>query len=196
MRILWMSLTLSHIFFAIALWMVRFGPSATVSEADIGPIFPSVFIGIAFLSAILSFLLPRLTLKKAAERLKIHHRPTEAQIKLLLPAAQTSLILGLALCETISLLGFILGYQGAAIHQFAPFFAMGLLLVLPRFPSENWLLKQLSQTESLLLTEAPPTAPSKKHACSPPPSLYRHSLCPHHTLPRDTCLRKKRCGSQ
>jgi hypothetical protein len=137
MQILWGALTVSHLLLAGTLWFVRFGPSAQpLADAP-----PPMFVPL--------FFLPRFQLQQAAKKHKIGRDPSEEQILRLMPTAQTGLILGLALCEAISLLGFILGFLGAPPMHFAPFFAAGLLLALPRFPGETWLRSQLPDTQTL-----------------------------------------------
>lgn len=94
-------------------------------------------------------LLPRFLLQQALRKHNILGTPTTDQLRNLLPAAQISLIVGMALCEAISLLGFILGFLGAPPLHVAPFFAAGLLLALIRFPSEAWLRAQLPDVRTL-----------------------------------------------
>jgi hypothetical protein len=149
MQILWGALTVSHLLLAGTLWFVRFGPSAQPLADAPPPMFVPLFAMIAFVEGGVSFFLPRFQLQQAAKKHKIGRDPSEEQILRLMPTAQTGLILGLALCEAISLLGFILGFLGAPPMHFAPFFAAGLLLALPRFPGETWLRSQLPDTQTL-----------------------------------------------
>lgn len=149
MQILWGALCASHLILAGVLWFVRFGPDATPPEGTPPPLFAPLFAALATGEAAASFLLPRLALQQALRRLKIQGSPTEEQLFRLLPSAQTSLILGMALCESISILGLVLGFLGAPPLHFAPFFAAGLLLALPRFPSEAWLRAQLPDVRTL-----------------------------------------------
>lgn len=149
MKILWGALCFSHVILGGVLWFVRFGPSAAPFEGHPPPMFAPLFAVVAFAEAAVSFVLPKLQFKAAAEKLKLKGRPTEEQIFRLLPTAQTGMILGLALCESITLLGFVLGFLGAPPLHFLPFFAAGLLLALPRFPTENWLLAQLPNADTL-----------------------------------------------
>jgi hypothetical protein len=47
---------------------------------------------------------------------------------------QTPFIIGMALSESICLFGFMLGFMGAPPYAYAPFFALGLGLMVWRFP--------------------------------------------------------------
>lgn len=47
---------------------------------------------------------------------------------------QQPLLIGLALAESINLFGFMLGFMGAHPYAYAPFFALGLGLMMSKFP--------------------------------------------------------------
>jgi hypothetical protein len=149
MQILWGALCASHLILAGVLWFVRFGPDATPPEGTPPPLFLPLFGALAFGEGVASFLLPRFLFQQTLQKQNIRGAPSEEQLRRLLPAAQTTLILGMALCESISILGLVLGFLGAPPLHFAPFFAAGLLLALPRFPSEAWLRAQLSDVRTL-----------------------------------------------
>jgi len=143
MQTLWGALVASHFLLGLALWFVRFGPSARPLKHAPPELFAPMFAGVAGVQAILSFVMPRYTMGIAVKNLKLTGRPTDEQLVKLLPAAQTGMILGLALCESITLLGFVLGFLGVQLEHFAPFFVVGLLLALTKFPGPDALRAQV-----------------------------------------------------
>jgi hypothetical protein len=109
---------------------------------------PVMFYAIACMAvavAAVSFLLPRISYRKAASRLReeLRGQPEDEQLRALLPAFQTAFILGMALSESVTLFGYVLGNLGFAPSTCAPFFAAGTLFCLVRYPSDQAILAGL-----------------------------------------------------
>lgn len=151
MRTLWFALTVSHLLLAFVLWFVRFGPSGEPAAGGPVDLFVMVFGPLAVMQGGLSLFMPRWQLRQAAKRAGVAGgRLSGEQLWRLRPAAQTALILGMALSESVTLLGFVLGFLGARPVQFVPFFAAGFLLAAHRFPGEGWLRGQIGASDDVL----------------------------------------------
>lgn len=151
MQTLWASLSSSHFFLALALWFVRFGPSAVPPKHSPQPIFLPLFGFVALVQVALSFIMPAYLMRARLRGLKqgSDDWSSDGLLVRLLPGLQSVLILGLALCHSVTLLGFVLGFLGAPVEHFAPFFVVGALLSLSRFPSEQWLRSQIPSRGAL-----------------------------------------------
>jgi hypothetical protein len=139
MRVLWGALLVSQFLFlgtlAYLKTVMRTPPHSMLSVLTIG----LGVLGIGL--AIASHLLPKMPFRRLDETRPRPGDPTENEVALrMLPKAQTGLILGSALCESISLYGFALGFLGAEWTVVAPFFVAGVVLQLSRFPSVAFIL--------------------------------------------------------
>lgn len=139
MRILWGALLFSQFLFIAILAYLK-----TVLRMPPNPLLPVLTIGLGVLGIVVgvaSHIVPRLPFRRIEATRPRPGDPNENDIALrMLPKAQSSLILGSALCESISLYGFMLGYLGAEWSIIAPFFAAGIVLQLSRFPSVAFIL--------------------------------------------------------
>jgi hypothetical protein len=67
----------------------------------------------------------------------------DATIRSLLPAFQVRTILGCALCEAITLLGFVQKFLGFGWEVAAPFFVLGIGLTVIQLPTESKLVSAI-----------------------------------------------------
>lgn len=147
-RILWGALTVSQVTFIGVLFAVRQPPRLPPQ-----PVMLYAISAVAAIVAVVSFVLPARTVQAglAARGLKGLARPrenetlTEEQQRKIFGLYQTALILSLALSESISLFGFVLGFLGFEPVAFGPFFAVGLLLSLSRFPTAAHMASMLPE---------------------------------------------------
>jgi hypothetical protein len=168
--ILWGALLASQFIYLGLLLAPEIFP-ARVEPAD--PSLAIIFIAIALTMASASFVLPRLLLRAALhhaevalEEVPVHDAPAdfrqqsatvrrfadpEVARAVALRAGLTPLIIGLALSESISLLGLVLGILGHPALIWAPFFACGMTLTAVRFPMENGLFRALSRAKGVSL---------------------------------------------
>lgn len=150
MQILWAALCSSHFFLALALWFVRFGPAAQPVTHGPPPMFLPMFGFVALVQVALSFFMPAFLMRARLRGLKQSSDGwSDDMLVRLLPGLQVTLTLGLALCQSVTMLGFVLGFLGAPVEHFAPFFVVGALLSLGRFPSEKWLRSQIPSRGAL-----------------------------------------------
>lgn len=146
MQILWAALLTSHMILAVVLWFIRYRPGAAPPHAPPQPLMAPVLGVVALVVAVLSIVIPRTVMQGQIKKLKLTRHSSDEQLAGLMPVAQTTMILGMALCESISIDGLMLGMLGFPIEYTIPFFAVGLLLAAPRYPSANWLRSQVSGT--------------------------------------------------
>lgn len=162
-RILWFALLMASLFYpAILLFLLQKGSlPARPSEPSMVPIFYVV----ALLTATMSFVVPRLGLAQAlaafASRIGSESssggqapwpgyrapvtservlRLTDDDRRQLVNQLRPRLIIALALSESVSLLGFMLGFLGHPPALWAPLSAAGALLIAVRFPTARWAL--------------------------------------------------------
>ncbi len=158
-RILWVALLTSNFLYIGVLFYLRAnrsGQSLPAIDPMMAPAFAAVAVGIAAAS----LLLPRRLYASSAGSSPIETRdgvkedpmgalqgfrrpaPSErifadadAARSAALVRNMSPFIVGMALAESVSLLGFVLGFLGAAETIFLPFFAVGIALQATRFPS-------------------------------------------------------------
>lgn len=157
-RILWVALLTSNFLYIGVLLYLRAnrgGQSLPAIDPMMAPAFAAVAVGIA----VASLLLPRRLYASAASApieirdgvkedpmgaLQGFRRPApserifadaDAARSAALVRHMSPFIVGMALAESISLLGFVLGFLGAAETIFLPFFAVGIALQATRCPS-------------------------------------------------------------
>lgn len=158
-RILWAALLTSNVLYVGLLFYLRAnrgGQSLPAIDPMMAPAFAAVALGISAASV----LLPRRLYASATAAAPIEvrdgvkedpmgslqgfRRPapservfadTDAARRAALVHNMTPLIVGMALAESVSLLGFVLGFLGAGEAIFLPFFAVGIGLQVPRFPT-------------------------------------------------------------
>lgn len=68
---------------------------------------------------------------------------------------QTPFLLGMALAESISLFGFMLGFMHASAMVYAPFFAVGAALMLSKFPTAARIREAVERVKGASLTVRP-----------------------------------------
>jgi hypothetical protein len=151
MRILWMGMFFSSLMF---LFLIS---SHVIHDEDarMPPHLPEMLGAIALGVAIISIVLPARgfdaalramdvkfenevgepvgSFRESAPTTKIIAKPHETVIAAF-ARYQTPFIIGIALAESINLFGFMLGFMGAHPYAYAPFFALGLGLMVWKFP--------------------------------------------------------------
>jgi hypothetical protein len=148
--LLWIALVASQFVMLIPLFLVP--PPAEPSE----PMLPMMFGALAMAIGVAALVVPKAVLRKAvlAQRIPLTEVPDpnpnvlpgfnktikvaadpEAATRSLLPAYQARTILGCALCEAITLLGFVLKFLGFGWEVAIPFFALGIGFCLLQMPS-------------------------------------------------------------
>ncbi len=150
LRVLWAAILSSMLM--IAAMALVLPPSELMPES----LHLFVFAGVALGSAVMSFVVPeqvfrstlsKLELKEApdpqapsgfgeASRIKVFADPARAR-RVVSGAYKTALILGLALSESIGILGLVLNRLGHPFAHSALFFAASVLLVALRFPAQG-----------------------------------------------------------
>lgn len=158
-RILWIALLTSNALYLGVLFYLRAargGPPLAPIDPALAPAFAAVALGVSAASV----LLPRRIYATVAASAPVETRedvkddplgamqgfrrpaPSErvfadadAARRLALQRNATPFILGMALAESVSLLGFVLGFLGAGEATFLPFFAVGIALQASRFPT-------------------------------------------------------------
>jgi hypothetical protein len=149
MQTLWFSLFMSQFILMGVLWYLRFGPGAGHIAHGPPPLFAPMFGAVSLGIIGISIFLPKQTMAAKLKSLKIEGRVTDEHVIESLPAIQTALILGMALSESVSLFGFVLGFLGGPIQHVAPFFVVGILSAGMRYPSSSWARKQLGASDLL-----------------------------------------------
>jgi hypothetical protein len=163
-RILWFALLVAC-FMYVGLAFGGFFPRPVVAPE---PIMPIAFAGVAAMLSAASFLMPRMVYAGAARAADLatqeevapdgySQKYREAMPKSVVfadPNAarnkayalfMTPFILSLALSEAIALFGLVLSVLGFEKTVCAPFFAVGAVLILIRFPSEPSILAALER---------------------------------------------------
>ncbi|TAK29432.1 MAG: hypothetical protein EPO40_10495 [Myxococcaceae bacterium] len=158
-RILWLALLTSNFLYVGVLFYLRAnrgGQSLPAIDPTLAPAFAVVALGVSAAS----LLLPRRLYASFAASAPIEIRdgvkedpmgalqgfrrpaPSErlfadadAARRAALLRNQSPFIVGMALAESVSLLGFVLGFLGAGEAIFLPFFAVGIALQATRFPT-------------------------------------------------------------
>lgn len=131
------------------------------------PILPMVLGVVALSVAVVSFVLPGITLKTAVRNLGLATRPApnfgdqpagtlvfedpaEARRRAA-PALQTAMILRLALRESIALFGLVVGMLGYGLVAASPFFVASWILFAIAFPSQASLDRELENASGAKL---------------------------------------------
>jgi hypothetical protein len=149
-RILWMGL-----FFSSLLLLFMISSHMIHGEENMPPHMPELLGALALGIAIFSVVFPARnfdmalrgmdvklenevgepigSFRESAPTVKLIAKPNETVIAAF-ARYQTPFILGMALAESINLFGFILGFMGAHPYAYAPFFALGLGLMVWKFP--------------------------------------------------------------
>jgi hypothetical protein len=70
-----------------------------------------------------------------------------------LRALQSATIVGVAVSESVGLLGFVLGLHGFGVLEVAPFFALSMLLMLLLFPSEGRAIAALERQHGAVMPQ-------------------------------------------
>ena len=159
LRIFWVALLVSNAIYMGVVFFLRAGRAAAETQSDprsMAPAFALVALGLAVASVLLP---PRLyaagvSARPVATRDDVKsdpmgaqqgfRRPAPTERVFAAPAAARGValaaylppfIVGMALAEAVSLLGFVLGFLGAAPWMFLPFFGVGIALQATRFPT-------------------------------------------------------------
>lgn len=152
-RILWAALLGSTVLFFGMLFVV---PDPNQPPPD--PVMLPALAGAAVMSLVMSIVLPMTQLKQAvakasfditeeadtsasdvipfrdAAKRRVFAKPDAAR-RVMLMRWQTPFILGMALSESVSLFGFVLGFLGFPIPVVVPFFVVCWISMLARFPT-------------------------------------------------------------
>lgn len=162
-RILWGALTFTVFIYGFILQATGHG-NINPAREGMDMTFPLAFGVMSLSVAVVSFVLPAKTFRSSAQRLARSLKVTDT-VNVVMPgdergfrtappsskvyengsaalasafaAFQTPFILGLALSESIVINGFLLGFLGYGLRLAAPFFALGLALMLVRFPTKD-----------------------------------------------------------
>ena len=167
-RILWMALFVSCLMFLFML------TSHILHDEDarMPPHLPEMLGAIAFGVAIVSIVLPARgfdmalrsmdvrfenevgepvgSFRESAPVEKLIAKPHDTVIAAF-ARYQTPFILGMALAESICLFGFMLGFMGAHPYTYAPFFAVGLGLMVWKFPRLSTITSALERVKGAKL---------------------------------------------
>lgn len=151
-RTLWFSLFVSTVLF---LAMLEYFRAAGLPHQSVTSTMVIALAAVAVPTAVASLLLPRRILAMAVRRLEIkivdevgepvgsfrESAPVrrvvadpEAAVRGAMAEYQRSLMVGMALAESIALYGFMLGYQGAPRPVFLPFFVLCWALQVTKIP--------------------------------------------------------------
>ena len=149
-RILWMSL-----FFSSLMFLFLISSHVIHVEENMPPHMPEMLGALAVGIAIMSIVLPARGFDTALRAMDVklenevgepvgsfrESAPVEkliakphATVIAAFSRYQTPFIVGMALAEAINLFGFMLGFLGAHPYAYAPFFALGLGLMVWKFP--------------------------------------------------------------
>lgn len=165
-RILWFALLAASLFYpGLLLFLQSNGHRATTPEFVMVP----ALYGAALMSTVMSFVMPRIklaaTFKPFASRVESggggaapwpgYRGKVEGERvvrlsgpdlrALVVGGYQTALILGMALSESVAIMGFMLGFLGFPLVMWAPLSAAGTLLIAIRFPTERAVLGPLEK---------------------------------------------------
>lgn len=163
-RVLWFSLLVASLLYPCILWLVR---SRGLPPPPPPSVLAPALSGAALAAGVMSFVLPRVQLASALApfasrveqqagaapwpgyRSKVEGervlRLADADRRALAKAYQTSLVIALALSESVALLGFVLGFLGFPAAAAAPLSVAGTLLIAARFPTERGVLGPLER---------------------------------------------------
>jgi len=151
MRILWMALLASHLllYFVVAAHMLH--EEAPPMPPHLAELLAAISLGVV----VIAIVLPAKAIDQGLRNLDVEttnevgeavgsFRESAAVTKVVanperavlaaLPRFQTPMIIGLALAESVSLFGFLLGLFGAPAWTWAPFFGVGIALTVIKFP--------------------------------------------------------------
>lgn len=166
-RILWLALVMTN---AIYIGMVS--SHAAISPDAAPPYMAEMFGALAFGIAILSIVMPARGFEAGLRNMKVELVEVPGEVvgsfresapltrviaepeRALADAFvrfQTPFILGMALAESISLFGFMLGFMRAAPIVYMPFFAAGTVLMLSKFPTEQRMVRALERVKNAKL---------------------------------------------
>ena len=171
-RIMWGALSATPIVFAIVLVVAR--PRDLVPEV---PEMPFIFGGVALLVAAVSWILPRHQLDLAIRNLALEQRtevskeetlfrdaaptyqvfvePFSSAFRKIAMAYQTAFILGMAMSEAVVLFGLVIGFLGFDPIWAAPFFAVGWISMLVRFPRTAPVKRRIEALHGATFSDAP-----------------------------------------
>ncbi len=167
MRILWASLASSTAFFLLVL------RTHAPEESEAPPHMAEMLGALALGTAVLAVFFPAQQLSRARRAMpaptreelgeavgsfresapsrRVFENPEQALVDAL-KRAQTTFIIGMALCESIALLGFVLGFMGEPPAKYLPFFAVALLLMATKFPRTSAVARALERAKGASLT--------------------------------------------
>ena len=145
LKTIWVSLGFSHLLLIFVCWSsnkesgFRFTNIIPNFSDEFLGLFAIVFSVMAIIIFIASMLLPAIIVKKIRIPL-VPNAATPAELKI----TQIALIMGMALAESISLLGFVLAFMAHEPAQMLTFVALGLYSHLQKFPSTQLIEKLVS----------------------------------------------------
>jgi hypothetical protein len=137
-RIIWAAIGFSQMIFAGLLFAGIFQRPAEPPQ----PILLTAIAAVAMVNAVLSLVLPRFLLGQAIRAMRERepalgdHGPDVVRRRAF-QVSMTPTILGLALAESVSIFGLVIGVLGFGTWQAAPFFAAGIALTAIQFPMEG-----------------------------------------------------------
>lgn len=151
MRILWASLASSTAFFLVVLRM------HAPEESEAPPHMAEIFGALALGTAVLAVFFPAQQLSRALRvmpaptRGRVFENPEQALIDAF-KRAQSTFIIGMALCESIALLGLVLGLMGEPKSAYVPFFVFAVALMATKFPRTSAIARALERAKGASLT--------------------------------------------
>jgi hypothetical protein len=152
MRIIWIALMVSVVLYDVMLVQLR---KQHDPSGDVPPHLPEMLALLAVVIAIVSFVLPRRLFTVALKRVdvKVAEEPgevvgsfresapvrravsnPEVAVLAALAGFQSPFLVGMALCESIALFGFLLGFLGESMKVALGFFLVSLALMAVRYP--------------------------------------------------------------
>jgi F0F1-type ATP synthase membrane subunit c/vacuolar-type H+-ATPase subunit K len=129
-RILWAALFASTLIYLVVLEVVELQADGSWEML----VYPLAFIAVTTAGA--SLMAPRMMLRRTASDTSTR-TPDGGYL--------TSLIVGLALAESVAIFGLVLGFLGAPAIVVVPFFAVAWVLMIIRFPTRERVDRQTTE---------------------------------------------------
>lgn len=176
-RILWGALLASNLAYVVILQVLRSGSSMPPPTPIVTLLPMLALLGVVNLA--MSFALPRVFYARAASAYRPAVREDvaadplgargfrtaaaservfaepEAARQQALAVFMTPFILGMALAESVSIFGLVLGFLGGHYREVLPFFALGVLAQVVRFPTAEGVEGSFARAHGARFPEAP-----------------------------------------
>ncbi len=149
-RILWAALLFSTLILLFVLIQVRAHGGGSPAPPD--PVMKLGLGVVALATAIVAVLFPRSALRQGLRRIDHSTLNTvDAALRAAFPVYQTTLILGMALAESVALFGFVLVFLGEPLLTGAPFFVVAWGIMLSKAPSARGLVRAFERATGAIL---------------------------------------------